>query len=220
MSLTTSTFNHAVHGLFELPSDDARRLLPARIEPLEPHHGSSLLSVSVFDFSQSPVGPYAELALSIIVAPQITDEHARWPSAAYFTFLMAANLPAAREQGGELPFPYWRDDVSIQLAVGEGCVQVGVAAEGASVIELKLYEHSWQPAQHRYQCLLAREGQRYLAGIEVDGEESEHEDGRGSLALSAHPLLQGLDIASIDETPVRETWIRAGHQTLTGLAAI
>ncbi len=220
MPLTSSTFKQAVHGLFEWPLEEARRILPARLQPLEVHHGTSLLSISAFDFSASPVGPYAELALSIIVAPLITGEGEHWPNAAYFTFMLAANSRAAWEQGDSLPLPYWREELSIQFASGAGCVQVGVVADGASVIELRVHEHSWQPAHHRYQCFLARDGQHYCASIDVDGEESEHEDGKGRLGLAAHPLIERLDIASIDETPVRETWLRHGQQALTGLRAL
>jgi hypothetical protein len=220
MPLATSSFPDAVHGLFEIPSEDARRILPARVEPLEIHHGSCLLSVSAFDFSDSPCGAYAELALSIIVAPRISGPEDRWPRGAYFTFLMAANVPAARAQGDALPLPYWREDADIRFAIDGDSAQVRVVADGASVIDMRIREHSWKPAHHDYQCFLARDGRIFLGHLDVEGEESEHEDGKGRLVLVAHPMLEGLDIASIDETPVRETWVRRGRQTLIELKPI
>ena len=67
-------YRHAIGGFFEFPTENARKLLPAHLHPVEPHHGQSVLSVMAFDFTAGSVdniGPYGELVLSVHVAPRI-----------------------------------------------------------------------------------------------------------------------------------------------------
>ncbi len=51
-------FSQAINCIFELPTEAARKLLPRGVEPVEPNHGLSLMGVTLFDFSESPLGPY------------------------------------------------------------------------------------------------------------------------------------------------------------------
>ena len=71
-------FRDAIGGFFEFPTENARAILPPELQPIEPHHGSSVLSVMAFDFHDSPVGNYGELILSILVAPRI-EAGQPWP---------------------------------------------------------------------------------------------------------------------------------------------
>ena len=64
-------FRDAIGGFFEFPTENARAILPPELQPIEPHHGSSVLSVMAFDFHDSPVGDYGELILSILVSPRV-----------------------------------------------------------------------------------------------------------------------------------------------------
>src|SRR5690242_21480568 len=60
-----------ISASFEIPTEDARRLLPKGVEPLEPWHGASVLTTTLFEFDQSPIGPYQEVVLSLFVAPRL-----------------------------------------------------------------------------------------------------------------------------------------------------
>ena len=60
MSLTRYGYRNAISGFFEFPTDNARRILPAGLEPVELHHGTSIFSMTVFDFTESEVGAYGE----------------------------------------------------------------------------------------------------------------------------------------------------------------
>ena len=51
-------FNHGLSCLFEMPTSDARRLLPSHLEPLEVQHERSILSVTAFDFYEGDGGEY------------------------------------------------------------------------------------------------------------------------------------------------------------------
>ena len=54
-------FTSGVSAFFEMPTSDAKRILPAHLQPVEVRHERSILSVTAFHFSDSVVGPYAEL---------------------------------------------------------------------------------------------------------------------------------------------------------------
>src|SRR5262249_58891605 len=71
MSLTRYGYRNAISGFFEFPTDNARRILPRHLEPAELHHGSSIFSMTAFDFTESEVGAYGEVVMSVIVAPLV-----------------------------------------------------------------------------------------------------------------------------------------------------
>jgi hypothetical protein len=49
-------FSNILSAYFEFPTENARRLLPSHLEPVELHHGASVLSIGLFDVVDSPVG--------------------------------------------------------------------------------------------------------------------------------------------------------------------
>ena len=67
-------FKHAISGFFEFPTENARALVPRPLEPVELHHGSSVLSVTVFDFTESCVGAYREAVFSVAVMPLVKGD--------------------------------------------------------------------------------------------------------------------------------------------------
>ncbi len=105
MSPVEYPFDVALSAMFELPYEVARELLPEHPEPIEVVHGQAALAVRVFDFTTSPVGPYRELALAVLVAPRV-DSHHVVPHAAFHTFLLAATNQVAREHAIDL----WHDE--------------------------------------------------------------------------------------------------------------
>ncbi len=64
-------FNHGLNCLFEMPTSDARRLVPSHLQPLEVQHERSVLSVTVFDFHEGDGGAYQELVLAVLVPPLV-----------------------------------------------------------------------------------------------------------------------------------------------------
>ena len=69
--LTRYGYSNAISGFFEFPTENARRILPRHLEPAELHHGSSIFSMTVFDFTESEVGSYGEVVMSVIVSPLV-----------------------------------------------------------------------------------------------------------------------------------------------------
>lgn len=80
-----NTFSEGVGVFCTLPTEDARRLLPPHLTPMELRHGSAILSAAVFDFTDGPAGPYRELVMSIHVAPLLEAGRAL-PNAALYPF--------------------------------------------------------------------------------------------------------------------------------------
>jgi acetoacetate decarboxylase len=218
--LTRYGYREVIGGFFEFPTENARRILPAHIEPAELHHGTSIFSMNVFDFTESMVGPYKEAVMAVIVAPLVKPGE-RLPKSAFYPYLVATTTKAAREHAIERwHLPHWMSDVEIGLEPGPGRLTARVRADGAPVADLTITEHSWSPVSHLYQSFMRDGDQTYLAHITMEGKQSEHEDEKGALTLHDHPFNQPLVISEVYETPFRELWMRSGMQTFEPLVEL
>ncbi len=212
MSLTRYGYSNAINGFFEFPTDNARRLLPRHLEPVELHHGTSIFALTCFEFTESMVGPYGEVVMAVIVSPLVKPGE-RLPKSAFYPYQVATTTKAARDHAIERwHLPHWMEDVEIDFERGPGKLGARVRAGGAPVADLNVYEHSWSPVSHLYQSFMKDDSGAYLAHIEMQGEQSEHEDERGSLKLYDHPFNSGLVIEDVLDTPFREIWMRNGQQ--------
>ena len=91
--ITRYGYREVISGFFEFPTDNARRILPRGMEPVEPHHGTSIFAVTVFDFHESEVGEYSEVVYAVIVPPLVRD--GRLPKSAFFPWQVATTTAAA-----------------------------------------------------------------------------------------------------------------------------
>jgi hypothetical protein len=218
--LTRYGYREVIGGFFEFPTENARRILPAHIEPAELHHGTSIFAMNVFDFTESMVGPYKEAVMAVIVAPLVKPGE-RLPKSAFYPYLVATTTRAARDHAIERwHLPHWMSDVEIDFEPGPGSLTARVRADGARVADLTITEHSWSPVSHLYQSFMRDGDQTYLAHITMEGRQSEHEDEKGALTLHEHPFNQPLVISEVYETPFRELWMRAGMQTFEPLVEL
>lgn len=212
MSLTRYGYSNAINGFFEFPTDNARRLLPRHLEPVELHHGTSIFAMTCFEFTESMVGPYGEVVMAVIVSPLVKPGE-RLPKSAFYPYQVGTTTKAARDHAIERwHLPHWMEDVEIDFERGPGKLGARVRAGGAPVADLNVYDHSWSPVSHLYQSFMKDDSGAYLAHIEMQGEQSEHEDERGSLKLYDHPFNSGLVIEDVLDTPFREIWMRNGQQ--------
>src|SRR5205823_5808353 len=69
--LTRYGYRDAMSGFFEFPTENARRILPPNLEPVEVHHGTSVFALTAFDFTKSEVGAYGEVVMAVAVAPLV-----------------------------------------------------------------------------------------------------------------------------------------------------
>jgi hypothetical protein len=218
--LTRYGYQNAISGFFEFPTDNARRILPRHLEPAELHHGSSIFSMTVFDFTESEVGSYGEVVMSVIVSPLVKAGE-KLPKSAFYPYLVATTTKAARDHAIERwHLPHWMEDVAIRFEPQGRTLTARVEAGGAPVAELSIGDHSWQPVSHLYQSFMKDDAGAYLAHITMQGEQSEHEEETGRVKLHDHPFNKDLVISEIYEQPFRELWMRNGVQTFEPLKTL
>lgn len=216
--LTRYGYRNVISGFFEFPTENARRILPRHLEPVELHHGTSIFSMTAFDFDRSEVGEYGELVMSVIVAPLVKPGE-RLPKSAFYPYLVATTTKAAREHAIERwHLPHWMEDVQIDFVSEAGLLGARARdAQGAPIADMTIHQHSWGPVEHLYQSFMKDNQGAFQANILMAGEQSEHEDERGKLILHEHPFNEALDISEVYDVPFRELWMRAGMQTFDPL---
>jgi hypothetical protein len=220
MSLTRYGYENAISGFFEFPTENARQILPGHLEPVELHHGTSIFSITCFDFTQSVVGSYGEVVMSVIVAPLVKPGE-RLPKSAFYPYLVGTTTKAARDHAIERwHLPHWMEDVEMTFEKSDGALASRVKVDGEPVADLTISDHEWHPVAHHYQSFMKDDSGAYLANILMEGQQSEHEDEKGSIKLYEHPFNRSLMIAEVYETPFRELWMRDGKQTFDPLVAL
>lgn len=205
-------FRHSIVGFFEFPTENAVRILPPFLQPVEPHHSQSVLSVMAFDFHDSMVGAYGELILCVGVAPSI--EGGRLPRGAFYPFLLGTTTRASREHAiGRWHLPHFMEDIELDFQTGNGEVRLAAAHGGKPIVNMRITEYAWEPAQHLYQSYMRDASGAYMAKILMEAPFSEHEEERGELEIHEHPFTTAIDRDAVTTTPFRELWMRDGLQT-------
>ncbi len=221
MSLTRYGYANAINGFFEFPTENARRVLPSGMEPVEVHHGSSVLAVTVFHFDESEVGEYGEVVYAVLVPPFVED--GRLPKGAFYPYQVATTTKAARQHAMERwHLPHWMDDVETELepsADGKS-LTARAKAEGTLALEMTITDHSWDEVSHLYQSFQQDDDGKYMCNILFEGEKSEHEEETGRIKLHDHPFNKGIMISEVFEQPFREMWMRKGHQLFDPLRTL
>ena len=215
--LTRYGYRDAISGFFEFPTENARRILPRHLEPAELHHGSSIFSMTVFDFTESEVGDYGEVVMAVIVSPLVKSGE-RLPKSAFYPYLVGTTTKAARDHAIERwHLPHWMEDVEVRFDRQGKALTARVKADGSPVADLTITDYSWNPVSHLYQCFMKDDQGAYLASITMEGQQSEHEEETGRIRLYEHPFNKDLAILEIYEQPFREMWMREGQQTFEPL---
>ena len=213
-------YSDIISGYFEFPTDNARRLLPAHLEPFELHHGSSILSVTVLDAPTSPAGPHRQILMGVAVVPLVKGD-GPLPKAAVYPYMVATNNAMVRQFAGNLfHLPHWNEDVTIDVAKSGRSITGTVKAGADTVVELTVSEYEWEPADFLYQCFTKDASGAYVGNVRLKGELSEHEEETGKLVLQDHPFNTGLLIADVYDVPFREVWTRKAAQTFEPLVQL
>ena len=215
--LTRYGYRDAISGFFEFPTENAKRILPPHLEPAELHHGSSIFSMTAFDFTESMVGPYGEVVMAVIVSPLVKPGE-RLPKAAFYPYLVGTTTKAARDHAIERwHLPHWMEDVDIAFDRKGPQITAKVGVGGDPVVEMTISDYSWSSVSHLYQSFMKDGDGAYLANIIMEGGQSEHEEETGHLHLYDHAFNKDLAIADVSDFPFRELWMRDGRQTFDPL---
>ena len=210
MSTVSYYFTDGINAFFDFPTDNARQILPRHLEPLERHHGTSILSVAAFDFHESPIGPYGEAVLSILVAPHVTRDKPL-PKAALYPYLVTTTSRASRDHAIERwRLPHWMDDSEIAFDREAERIRLRVSVSNTEVLRMTVTEHAFGPVSDLYQVFV-QDG--YMSDVVMSGDFSEHEEERGSIVFTQHAFHGDLRISEVEPLAFREQWIRRGTET-------
>lgn len=213
-------FENCVGAYFEMPTSEARKVLPSHLQPLEKQHERSIFAITAFHFTESEVGEYDEVVLAVIVPP-IVEPGKPLPKAAMFPFMVATSTEAARQHAIERwRLPHIMKDLDIDFDESDGTMAVKVRDEGEPVLDLVVTEFDSAPSKNQYCVFTVDDDDRFKVNIYMEAPHSEHEEERGELTLYDHPFLAGLDPAEIEPYPFREEWYRAGVQTFEELESL
>lgn len=214
-------FHNGLSCLFELPTSDARRLVPTHLQPLEVQHGRSVLSVTVFDFYEGDAGAFQEVVLSVLVPPLVKPGDAL-PKAALYPFVVATSNEVGRREGlDRWKLPHFMRDIDVAFSEDEGRICARASADGDPIVDLVVTSHSFEPAELLYHTFMSDAEGDYKSDITMRGESySEHEFERGSLLIHPHDMTEGLTIDEIADAPFREQWMKQGVEVFAPLEAI
>lgn len=213
-------YTNAISGFFEFPTENARRILPAHLEPVEVHHGTSIFAMTAFAFNESMVGAYGEVVMAVIVSP-IVKPGERLPKSAMYPYQVAVTSKAARDHAIERwHLPHWMEDVDVQFVADKGRLTARVKSGADPIAELSVTDHSWAPVSHLYQSFMKDEKGAFQANIIMEGAQSEHEEELGKLVLYEHPFNKDLVISDVYDVPFRELWMKDGRQTFDPLITL
>ena len=220
MEFTYYRYRNVVGAYFEMPTGDARELLPSHLQPVEPQHSRSIFAVTCFDFTDSLVGPYHEVVLGVVVPP-LVQPGKPFPRAGFYPFMVGTSTAASRQHAIERwHLPHYMKDLDIRFTEADGRMDVAVRDDGAPVFDLVVTAHEYHPMKNLYNCFMADADGRYKANIYMEAAHSEHENERGSITLYAHAMTKGLTIEDVASSPFREEWDQAGLQTFEPLETL
>lgn len=217
MEYTYYAYRMCVGAYFEMPTADARRLVPAHLQPLEVQHERSILAITAFHFTESLVGAYHEVVLAVVVPPMV-EPGKPLPKAAFFPFMVGTSTAASREHAiDRWHLPHYMKDLDIAFGGEEREMTVEVRDGGDPVLDLTVTDFDFEPVNNVYSCFTVNDTGRFKVNIFMEAPHTEHEEERGSLMLYEHPMTAGLTIDEINTYPFREEWYRSGMQTFEEL---
>ncbi len=222
MPVTVYGYRDAISAFFEFPTENAREILPDHLEPVEVHHGTSILAMTAFDFNESSVGEYGEVVMAVIVSPLVKPGE-RLPKSAMYPYRVATTTKAARDHAIERwHLPHFMEDIQLDFDRTAKGVTVARVKDlgGAGIADLTVTAHSFGSVNHLYQSFMRDDSGKYLANIVMEGDQSEHEDEKGSIVIHDHEFNRALSIEDVYPAPFRELWMRSGRQTFDPLKTL
>ncbi len=217
MEYTYYAYRMCVGAYFEMPTADAKALIPGHLQPLEVQHERSILAITAFHFTESLVGAYYEVVLAVVVPPMV-EPGKPLPKAAFFPFMVGTSTEASRIHAIERwHLPHYMKDLAIDFHGDKGEVTVEVRDDDQPVLDLTVTDFDFESITNVYSCFTVNDSDRFKVNIYMEAPHTEHEEERGSLTLYEHPMTQGLTLDEIHTYPFREEWYGSGMQTFEEL---
>lgn len=210
--MTRYDARQAVSAFFLAPTEKLRPLLPRSLSPLEarPRHG--VLAITGFDFHTSGVGPYAEVALSVLVPP-FCPRGEPMRHAASFPFALATTTPASAEDAEQRwGLPRYSRSVDVRHASDAERHAVALYDEGALVLRLTVGRGTPEHGDRTYQLFTRKGPELYRVDLNIEGPFEQRDDETGSLELGDHPIARQISELLADDVPIFEQCMAAGIQ--------
>jgi hypothetical protein len=210
--MTYYRFHQALGAFFLAPSTALRALLPPGLYPLEARPGHGVMALTAFDFSESEVGAYGELVLSVLVAPYAA-RNGELPTAATFPFVLASTTSESRAHAAErwyLP----EHEVCLEMAftADSSTRRVEVRDGGRRVLDLTVTRCPPSNGARLYQVYSRRDDRTHRVDLHIEGSLEQHDRELGRLELHDHPLAARIEALLADETPILEQSMGPGEQ--------
>ena len=162
------------------------------LQPLEVQHQRSILAVTAFQFTESMVGAYDEVVLSVIVHPMI-DPSRPLPKAAFFPFQVGVTTASSRRHAIERwHLPHYMTDLQMEFVRTEEELAISVRDGSAPVLDVVVTHFPPEPARVLFNAFTMNDEERYRVNIFLDGPHGEHEEETGSLTLYPHAMTEPL----------------------------
>jgi hypothetical protein len=212
MPLTYYPFRHAVSVFSRMPTAAAAMLLPSHLRPMEVQHGSAVFGVSAFDFLDSPVGPYRQVALAVVVPPHAKPE-GPFPKFAFCPVRVATSCRSSRRHAAEeWRLPSYDRDLEVHFQDLGGRINVYVYEGSDPIVDFTASCRKWNPVDQAYQSFMTDCARRFRVDFHLRGPMSVHEEERGHLRIHPHALWRGIEREEIEAIPFRELWMKDGVQ--------
>lgn len=213
-------FKNCIGAYFGMATEDARRLLPEHLPPLEMQHSRSILALTAFEFTESMVGYYREVVLAVIVPP-LVEPGKPLPKSGFYPFVVGTSTEASRLHAIERwHLPHYMKDLAIDFEETDEGLTVIVRDDDRPVLDFTVTRYDFEPSKDLYNAFMTDNGSRYKANIYMEGSHSVHEEERGTLNLYEHPMTAGLSFDEVDAYPFREEWYSEGVQTFEPLETL
>lgn len=209
-------FRQSLGAFFLAEAEVVRTWLPRSLTPFEMCPGHAMLAVTAFDFSESEVGPYGELVVSVLVAP-FASRGSELPHAASYPVLLATTTAESRAHASEHWYlPRHERCMEMSFAEREGRRSVDVLDAGERVLSLSVLHGKTAPSVRLYQVFSARNGVTHRVNVRISGELVEHQDESGELHLHDHPWARRIAGVLLDERPMMEQSMDPGEEERIG----
>ena len=203
-------FTNGVSAFFEMPTSDARRILPEHLEPVEVRHQRSILAVTAFHFKESIAGPYAELMFSVVVPP-VPGRWGQHPKAGFYPFLAATSSDESRRHRSEgYRIPHIAENIDAHFVETADALHVSVWSRTGPIVDLTVTQHKWESTTHLLHTFMMDGTRRLKANLQISGRYTMHENERGRMTLHRHPMTTALTLEEISTYPFREHWLKEG----------
>lgn len=213
-------FTTGVSAFFEMPTSDARRILPDHLQPVEIRHERSILAVTAFHFRESVVGPYAELMFSVVVPP-VPGRWGQHPKAGFYPFMAATSSEESRRHRSQaFRIPHIAEDIDARFVETAGMLRVNIWSCSGPVVDLTVTQHKWETTTHLLHTFMTHGKQRYKANLQISGRYTVHENEGGRMRLHHHPMTTALTLEEISPYPFREHWLKEGVELFQSLETL